>query len=88
MLNVGEALGMPLDLGVSKRYALGVLPTGDAFLAWAKGSTPWTFTPAPLTFSPLITTWWRLPIHAVTLIVLALLWWLFQRGRKRLAVNG
>ncbi len=81
MLNVGEALGMPIEIGGSKRYALGVLPTGDAFLAWAKSSMPWTFSPAPTTFAPVATTWWRLPIHVVSGIVVGGLWWLFLRRR-------
>lgn len=88
VLNVGEALGMPIEISGSKRYALGVLPTGDAFLAWAKSATPWTFTPAPSSFPTLIATGWRLPIHAVTLIVLVMLWWLFIRRRRRLAIGG
>ncbi len=87
MLNVGEALGMPIEVGGNKRYALGVLPTGDAFLAWAKSATPWTFTPTPITFPELVSSWWRLPIHAVTLIVLIILWGLFLR-RKRQFVTG
>ncbi len=88
MLNVGEALGMPIELGGSKRYALGVLPTGDAFLAWAKSATSWTFTPAPMSLPRLVATGWRLPIHVVTLVVLGLLWWLFLRRRKRLVVSS
>ena len=87
MLNVGEALGMPIDLGGSKRYALGVLPTGDAFLAWAKSATPWT-TSVPTTSLPsIVATGWRLPIHAVSLMVVGLLWWLFMRRKRRSTVS-
>ena len=87
MLNVGEALGMPVEFGGSKRYALGVLPTGDAFLAWAKSAAPRTFTATPTTFPELVSSWWRLPIHGVTVIVLIILWGLFLR-RKRAFVTG
>lgn len=82
MLNVGEALGMPIEIGGRKRYALGVLPTGDAFLAWAKSSIPWTFGNAPTTFAPVAATWWRLPIHVVSGIGVGGLWWLFLRRRR------
>ncbi len=88
MLNVGEALGMPIELGGSKRYALGVLPTGDAFLAWAKSARPWT-TSIPTTSLPsVVATGWRLPIHAISLIVVGLLWWLFMRGKWKSRVSG
>jgi hypothetical protein len=83
MLNVGEALGMPIELSGNKRYALGVLPTGDAFLAWAKSSIPWTFSPAPTTFAPVAASGWRLPIHVVSGVVVGGLWWLFLRRRRR-----
>jgi hypothetical protein len=83
MLNVGEALGMPIESGGRKRYALGVLPTGDAFLAWAKSATPWTFTPAPMSLPEVPVTWWRWPIQAVTVLMVVMLWWLFLRRRQR-----
>ena len=31
-----ELLGLPISWGADRRYALGVLPVGDAFLAWAR----------------------------------------------------
>lgn len=31
-----ELLGLPVQLGGQRRYALGVVPVGDAFLAWAR----------------------------------------------------
>lgn len=79
MLNVGEALGIPVEFSGSKRYAFGVLPTGDAFLAWAKSAAPWTFTPQPMNLPVLAAWWWRLPIHAVSLLVVGLVWLV---GRK------
>lgn len=40
-----ELLGPPSSWGGERRYALGVLPIGDAFLAWAR-SRPEATTPA------------------------------------------
>ncbi len=74
MLNVGEALGMPIEFGGSKQYALGVLPIGDAFLAWAKPAAPWTFTPVAMNLSSLVRWWWRWPIHGVSLLIVGLVW--------------
>lgn len=31
-----EVLGLPLDVAGTRRYALGLLPIGDAFLGWAR----------------------------------------------------
>ena len=31
-----ELLGLPISWGGQRRYALGALPVGDAFLAWAR----------------------------------------------------
>lgn len=79
MLNVGEALGLPIESGGSKRYALGVLPTGDAFLAWAKSASPWTFTAQSMNLPILVEWWWRLPIHLISLIVLVVIWWIWAK---------
>jgi hypothetical protein len=83
LLDVGEVLGLPVTLGDSKRYAFGALPVGDAFLAWAKSSIPWTFAPAEADFPAVVPGWWRLPWHGVTLLVLALVWWPVMRWMRR-----
>lgn len=41
LLGVVEVIGMPIVFGGRRTYAAGVLPIGDAFLAWARS------TPAP-----------------------------------------
>lgn len=79
MLNVGEALGTPVEWAGSKRYVLGVLPIGDAFLAWAKTSAPWTFTPQPMSLPVIVSAGWRLPIHLISLIVLIVIWWIWAK---------
>ncbi|WP_433347380.1 hypothetical protein [Micromonospora sp. CA-111912] len=70
----GEFAGLPLDTPRTKRYALGVLPVGDAFLAWSKTARPWVAAPSeppPAT----VRWWWRLPLLS-TLLLVALLGWL------------
>jgi len=88
LLNVGEALGLPIEIAGSKRYAFGVLPTGDAFLAWAKSATTWTFTPTPINFPQVISAWWRLPIHLVTGVILIILWGMFLIRKRSLAISS
>jgi hypothetical protein len=73
LLHTGEVLGLPLSWDDTKRYALGQLPVGDAFLVWAKTARPieaGPTTPLP----PVGPGWWRLPWHALALAFLALLW--------------
>lgn len=36
LLRQAEIVGLPVDLLGKRRYALGVVPVGDAFLAWAR----------------------------------------------------
>jgi hypothetical protein len=72
LLHTGEVLGLPLAWGETKRYALGQVPVGDAFLVWAKTALP---ADAPANdLPPVLPSWWRWPWHGLTLLVLALLW--------------
>ncbi len=69
-----EAVGLPLSLGGHKHYALGLLPIGDAFIVWAKTSSRWIPGDAAVTELPeIVDPGWRLPFHAVTVGLLALL---------------
>jgi hypothetical protein len=72
--HAGEFLGLPITWGGAKRYALGQLPVGDAFLVWAKTARPWTGAPGAGSLPPVVAPWWRLPIHALGLALLALVW--------------
>lgn len=83
LLDVGEALGMPMQLGGAKRYALGVLPLGDAFLAWAKSIPPAGGLPQPTSRTAPVAAGWRLPIHLVSALVLLLLGLPIWRSRRR-----
>ncbi|MFE3328204.1 hypothetical protein [Streptomyces sp. NPDC059176] len=60
LTNHSELLGLPLDTPWTKRYAFGLLPIGDAFLAWSKTARPWVSQPAAAPPASL-TWWWRLP---------------------------
>lgn len=42
-----QAAGFPIRLPETRRYALGLLPVGDAFLVWAQTTVPWTFDELP-----------------------------------------
>lgn len=65
-----EFLGFPYTWGERKCYALGAMSIGDGFLAWAKTATPRCATAR--VFSP--PWWWRVPVHTLSLVLLALVW--------------
>jgi hypothetical protein len=81
-----ELFGFPISLGGEKRYALGLFPVGDAFIAWSHGARRWSDgqgadLPAyPRLLSPL----WRMPTHAALAVAAALVvWGFFLRPRMR-----
>jgi hypothetical protein len=41
LIQLGEVAGLPVTLDGAKRYSLGQLMVGDAFLAWGKTWVPW-----------------------------------------------
>ncbi|MGS2648417.1 hypothetical protein [Streptosporangium sp. LJ11] len=68
LANYGELAGLPIDTPWTKRYAFGLLPIGDAFLAWSKTARPWVASPPsppPASISP----WWRTPLLALLLVI-------------------
>ncbi|MEU4598958.1 hypothetical protein [Nocardia sp. NPDC023988] len=65
----GELLGLPIDLPSSKRYAFGLVPIGDAFVAWSSTARPFVTEPPSATYE--LRWWWRLPwLALLTLIAL------------------
>jgi len=81
IFNAGEAMGMPISLGGAKRYAFGILPIGDAFVAWAKSAIPAIFAPSK-ELPAIVSPGWRIPIHGVTAVFLFLLWLPIIKGLK------
>ena len=73
LANYGELAGVPVDTPWTKRYAFGLFPVGDAFLAWSKTARPWVArTPSAPPAS--ISWWWRLPLLSLLLILGAAPW--------------
>jgi hypothetical protein len=64
----GEFAGLPFDTPGTKRYAGGLIPAGDAFLAWSKTARPWT-VPTPDAPPPVLSGWWRAPLLAILLVL-------------------
>ncbi|WP_378788138.1 hypothetical protein ACFMQL_30100 [Nonomuraea fastidiosa] len=86
LANYGELAGLPIGTPWTKRYAFGLLPIGDAFLAWSKTARPWV-SPPPATPPATVGWWWRLPLLAL-LALIGLAPWLpaitrAVRGRSR-----
>jgi hypothetical protein len=71
MIPTIEMVGFALP---GKKYAFGMLPVGDAFLAWSKSARPLTRPAQKETYSPVVSEWFRWPWHAVALLFLVLLW--------------
>jgi hypothetical protein len=73
LAHTAELAGMPVDTPWTRRYAGGLLPIGDAFLAWARTARPWTVpTPSPPGGDP--TGWWWLPPAALLVLLCAVGW--------------
>jgi hypothetical protein len=81
--NLVEAIGFPISWGNTKRYGFGLLPVGDAFLVWTKTAISWIEKPQKVSFSPIVTWWWRLPLHGFALCIMALIWWLMWRKPRK-----
>jgi hypothetical protein len=78
----GELVGMPVDTPWTKRYAFGVLPIGDAFLAWSKTARPWV-AGTPDAPAPSVPVWWRVPLLSVLALLGAVPWTVVIVRRRR-----
>ncbi|GAB2619267.1 hypothetical protein Aab01nite_33260 [Paractinoplanes abujensis] len=81
----GEVAGWPLATPWTKRYAFGLAPIGDAFLAWSKSARLWVAAPPAELPSRYISVWWRLPLLTLFLAVGAAPWLLRAAVRRRRA---
>ncbi|MFI7446009.1 hypothetical protein ACIBQX_00795 [Nonomuraea sp. NPDC049714] len=87
LANYGELAGLPLGTPWTKRYAFGLLPIGDAFLAWSKTARPWVAAvpaPPPTVVSP----WWRVPLLSILSLFGALPWLPALRRRRLYKVDS
>jgi hypothetical protein len=77
MLQLSEVVGLPFTWNGEKRYSLGLLPVGDAFLVWSKTILPWRLPAEPPAFveysrlTPAV-HWFVYGVTAVFLTVLLL----------------
>ncbi|MFI7127314.1 hypothetical protein ACIBQ1_16570 [Nonomuraea sp. NPDC050153] len=78
----GELAGLPVDTPWTKRYAFGLLPIGDAFLAWAKTARPWVSRP-PVPPPATVSWWWRTPLLVLLAASAAAPWLPALRRRLR-----
>lgn len=62
-----EYLGIPLEWDGRRRFAFGLVPVGDAFVAWARSVAP---APASVTSAAPAVLWWA---HALVLLTPGLL---------------
>jgi hypothetical protein len=82
LANYGDLVGLPVDTPWTRRYAFGVLPIGDAFLAWSKTARPLVAAvSAPP--RPDVSRWWRLPLLTLLLLVGAAPWLAMAIRRRR-----
>ena len=61
--SAAEAIGLGIEREGQRSYGFGVLPVGEAFLAWASGAEPWTTAPGTAAASDNADNWrlrWRL----------------------------
>ena len=78
LLQAGEVVGLPVQLAGTRRYAGGLVPVGDAFLAWTRTTPP---SPHATRWSPALPRRWAWPLHLGTL-ALALGWIASLRPRR------
>lgn len=78
----GELVGLPWQWAGERRYAGGMIPVGDAFLAWARATPAADGPPVESTDLPRPLWWWHagVPLAAVALLVLSRT---VGRGRAR-----
>ena len=67
-----EVVGLPVQFGGSRRYGAGLVPIGDAFIAWAWSSAAQPDAP-PALWSRLVPTRWAVPMHFVAAILAILI---------------
>jgi hypothetical protein len=87
LANYGELVGVPIDTPWTKRYAFGLLPIGDAFLAWSHTARPWVSLVPPAPPSS-VAWWWRLPLLGLLLVAAIGPWLAISRSSMPARVAG
>lgn len=70
----GDLVGFPVSTPWTRRYGFGLVPVGDAFIAWSKASSGWVTRPGE-TPPRALPVWWSVPLLLV-LATLGLAPWL------------
>lgn len=86
-VHVGESAALPFNFGGQKRYVFGALPVTDAFLVWSQTALPLETLPDDFTLPSVVSSFWRVPLHLLSLAVLGLLMipeWLRRRRKSDL----
>jgi hypothetical protein len=86
LANYAELTALPLGTPWTKRYAFGLVPIADAFLAWSKTARPWV-VPALSPPTASVSWWWRTPL-VLLLVVLGAVPWLPALVRRRRIGRG
>ncbi|GAA1034519.1 hypothetical protein GCM10009557_39440 [Virgisporangium ochraceum] len=81
LASYGELAGLPVSTPRTKRYGFGVVPVGDAFVAWSKMSSAWVSRPPAFTAPRAVAWWWPAPLVLVLLLVAVAPWWRLLRRR-------
>lgn len=83
LLGGTELVGVPLEWSGRRRYAGGLVPVGDAFIAWARSSPLGTAG----TWEPILPRGWAIPFHLLSSVIALFLAWrgglLARAGRPR-----
>jgi hypothetical protein len=69
LLAIADAAGFPIEIDGRRSYAGGLVPVGDAFLAWARTAAPRRSSVRGQDRA--IPATWRLPVHLISLVLVA-----------------
>jgi hypothetical protein len=83
----GELLGVPVAGAHTKRYALGLVPIGDAFLVWSATARPFVAGDQPVVASG-TGWWWWIPWLLLVWLPSLVLWGFVRLTRRRIDARG